>query len=250
MDNLDNNLQGQEVKNEGTEKTFTQAELDKIIGERLTRERNKYESELKEYQETLNELEDFGYTGTVQEKREAIRAYKAEIAKAQELEQLKQEASTTGTSPELLAEIRELKKELSDIKAERQAKENELKHAQKQKEIWDSQLKEFEEAYPDVDLEELDKNQKFVKFIKGKNARLKELYDDFVDFIGEAEKETIIKLKSKEMRSTSGGKGSGSSSAEGGTYGLSDAQMETLREWNAKNPQMKMTAKEFAQYYK
>jgi chromosome segregation ATPase len=239
---MDTELKSQEGQQQQgqQEKTFTQAELEKIIGERLHRERSKYETELKEYQETLNELEDFGYTGTVQEKREAIRAYKAEIAKAQELEQLKQEASTTGTSPELLAEIRELKKELSDIKAERQAKEAEIKQAQQQKEAWESQTKEFEKAYPDVDLEQLDKNSKFLKFIKGKTGTLKEMYEDFVELVGEAEASAIAKAMAKNERSTGSGK---SSSADGGGYGLTDRQKMLAQKSG-------QTYKEYAEYLK
>ena len=238
----------EELLEQQEEKTFTQAELEKIIGERLHRERNKHENELAEYKETLNELEEFGYTGTVQEKREAIRAYKEELKKAQELESLQDEATQTGTSPELLAEIRELKKELSEIKAERQAKEQSIKDEAKKNAEWEQQINDFEEAYPDVDLKELNNNDRFIKFIKGKQGTLKELYDDFSDFIGEAEKSTIIKLKSKESRSTTSSKSSGAS--DGGTYGLNSEQLATLDEWNRRNPQMKMSVKEFAQYYK
>jgi chromosome segregation ATPase len=230
------------------EKVFSQADVDRIVGERLHRERSKHETELAEYKETLNELEEFGYTGTVQEKRQAIRAYKEELKKAQELESLQDEATQSGTSPELLAEIRELKKELSEIKAERQAKETAMKEEVRKNKEWEDQITEFEEAYSDVDLKELNNNDRFIKFIKGKQGTLKDLYADFVDFIGDTEKSTIIKMKSKEARSTTSSKGSGGS--DGGTYGLNSEQLATLEDWNRRNPQMKMSPKEFSQYYK
>jgi hypothetical protein len=245
MEDIDN-MQGQDVQ-DAQEKTFTQADVDRIVGERLHREKKQHEAELKEYQETLNELEDFGFTGTAKEKREAIKVYKNELSKAQELENLQHEAAQTGTSPELLAEIRELKKELSDIKAERQAKEKQMKEEVNKNMEWERQVKDFEETYPDVELKELNENTKFIKFIKGKSGTLKDLYDDFVDFIGDAEKSTIIKMKSKEARGTSSGKSSGTS--DGGTYGLNSEQLKTLEDWNRRNPQMKMTPKEFSNYY-
>lgn len=238
MDDLE--LQGQQEAGQQQEKTFTQADVDRIIGERLTRERSKFESELQEYKETLSELDDFGYTGTVAEKREAIRAYKAELSKAQEIETLQQEAQQTGTSPELLAEIKELKKELAEIKGERQAKEKELKAKIEAEESWNKQFNEFKEAYPDVDETKLNENQKFLKFIKNKSGTLKELYEDFIELVGETETAAIAKVISKNERSTGSGK---SSSADGGGYGLTDSQ-KTLAQ------RAGLTYKEYSEYLK
>lgn len=259
---MDNEFQSQDVQEtqqqtqvQQQEKTFSQSEVDRIIGERLGRERNKYESQLKEMEELSNELDEFGYVGTVQEKKEAIREYKQQLRQQQELEYLQQQAVEDGITPSLAKKIHDLESKLNEsykviaeINGEREAKIKEAEEMKAKENAWNNQIKEFETAYPDIDLEALDKNTKFIKFIKGKSAPLKDLYDDFVDFIGDTEKDTIIKLKSKEIRSTSSSKSS--SGSTGGTYGLSDDQMETLNEWNRKNPQMKMSAKEFANYYK
>lgn len=52
----------------------------------------------------------------------------------------------------------------------------------RQKDEWFAKdFNDFKEVYPDVDIEELDKNEEFVKFSKGKigNVPLKEIYEDF-----------------------------------------------------------------------
>jgi hypothetical protein len=69
---------------------------------------------------------------------------------------------------------------------------------------------------------------------------LKELYEDFVEFIGETEAETIIKVKSKDSRSTSSGKGN---SSDGGSYGLTESQKNLAKKSD-------MTFKEYADYLK
>ena len=223
------------------EKTFTQAEVEKIIGERLARDRKEVALELKEHKELLEELRDYGYEGSVQEVKSLIKSQKEELQKQQEVEQLQQEAQQTGTSPELMAEIKELKKQLADITAERQAKEKELKAKIEAEESWNKQFNEFKEAYPDVDETKLNENPKFLKFIKNKAGTLKELYEDFIELVGETEAEVMARSKSKDLRSTSSGKLT--SSDTGATYGLTDNQKMLAKENG-------MTYKEYAEAMK
>lgn len=219
-----------------------QQELDRIVGERLAREKSKY-ADHDEIKGIVEELQQFGYEGTPTEIRQAIKMQREEVARQQELQQLQEQARQEGTSPELLAEIKELKKELSEIKGERTAIKQAEEDKKSKDEAWNKQLSEFNEAYENVDLDKLAVNPKFQKFVKGKSLPLKELYEDFVDFIGETEAEAIKKVMSKEQRSTSGGKGTGT----GGSYGLTDTQKATLAEWNEENPQLKMSEKEYAE---
>ena len=223
-------------------KTFTQDELDRIIAERLHREKTKNENEMREYNELLSELTDFGYTGSVQDVKALIRSQKEEVKKQQEYESLQSEASQSGTSPELLAEMRELKKELEVIKAERLSNEKALKEKKEQEEKWEKNFNEFTESFPNVDLNKLNDNQKFIKFIKNKNGTLKELYEDFVELVGETEAEIVARTKSKDLRSTSSGKTVGASDS-GASYGLTDNQKRLAKEND-------MTYKEYAEAMK
>jgi len=207
------------------------AEISKIIGDRLARE-GVYD--LKEIAESLKE---FGYTGTPAEVKQAIkeqaeynRTQTAEAQKRAEIDALKEQARNEGTSPELLAEIKALKADLTEIKGERTAQ----KQAEAQKIEFDNlrntQIDEFRtnEKTKAIDLEKLNENPKFVKFLsntkysKGKDYLVK-VYEDFVDLIGGAETEAIAKLKANADRSTSSGRNAGDASS--GTYGLNARQM-------------------------
>lgn len=196
-----------------------QAEIDRIVGERLSREKAKY-SDYDDLKGLDEELKAYGYEGTAKERREAIKAQREAMSSQAELEELQQQADTEGTSPELLREMRELKKEMAEMKSERQAKMAEKEATALANEAWGKQLSEFQEIHPNVDLDQLAENPKFKKFIKGKTLPLKELYEDFTDFIGETEVDAIVKMKSKEERSTGAGKGT----SEGGNYGLTAGQ--------------------------
>jgi seryl-tRNA synthetase len=209
------------------EKTFTQSELNRIIEDRLARQAKQY-ADHDELRGVVDELNEYGYVGTPSEVKAQIKQQREAYQKQSELEQLQYEAQTQGTSPEMMAEIRELKNELSEIKAERQAKKAEIETAHKQNQEWQQQVSVFQQKHGDVDLEKLGENPKFIKFIKGKGLPLVELYDDFVEFVGEAEAEAISKMKSKDIRSTGNGKGGNS---EGGvTYGLTERQQNLAKE--------------------
>ena len=229
------------------EKTFTQAELDKIVGERLARAKTPEDYEA--LKQVAAELEEYGYPQSPKEILEMIKTQKAQAKAERELEELEEEADKTGMSPEILKEIKELKSELKELKSDKEKSLEAIRLAEQEQEEkakkdaqWDAQLNEMTESHPDVDLEVLAENSKFLKFVKGKTGTLKEFYEDFIEFVGETESEAIKKAMSKAERSTSSGKATGST----GTSVLNEAQKKTLAEWNRKNPKhLQMTEKEF-----
>jgi hypothetical protein len=234
-------------EHEQSEKTFTQAELDKIVADRLARAKSPEDYD--DLKEVLAELEEYGYPQSAKEAREMIKQQKATAKAEKELEELEFEAEQSGTSPELLKEIRELKSELKELKDDKKAviaaKESEVAKIEADKkanEQWQAQVDEIETKYPDINLAALEENVKFMKFIKGKGGQsLVELYEDFNDLIGEAESSAIKKAMSKVDRSTGTGKGN-----TGSTSILNDNQKKTLTDWNRKNPAyLQMSEKEF-----
>lgn len=229
--------------------TFTpeeQAEVDRVVGERLGRERQKYEG-LEDLRELPDILKDFGYTGTPAEIKQAVRAHAQEYKKQAELEQLQAEAARNGTSPELAAEIKALKAEVSELKQYKESVTKEFSDKQKADQDWVKQVDAFTKKHPTIDLEKLSENQKFLRFVKGKNLPLIDLYEDFVDLLGGAEAEAIAKLQSNVDRSTSSGRQKGS--AEGGTHGLTPRQIALVDDYNRGNPDKKMSYKEYATTY-
>jgi hypothetical protein len=180
-------------------KQMSQADIDRIVEERLARERKKY-GDYDELKEIEKELEGFGYTGTAAEKKAAIKTQREQYAKQQELADLQEEADEKGASPELLSEIKQLKSEIAELKGEREA----IKKAETEKKVADeafnNQVQEFNEEYPDVDLAKVGENPKFLKFAKGRAGTLAELYTDFVDFVGETEKELDTLRKTVEAK--------------------------------------------------
>lgn len=225
--------------------TFTpeqQAHMDKIIGQRITSEKAKYAGydDMKEIVETM---EQFGYTGSVSDKKAAFKAYAEERRKARELAELEEEADKVGTSPELLAEIKQVKAELAEMKKDKQKNEQEMQEKQKQADSWKEQVEEFSLAHADVDVAKLYENKKFMEFVADSRPGLTllQVYDKYIDLIGSAEKAAIEKIKSNNDRSTSSGRAKGS--PDDGTYGLSEYQQQLA----AKNG---MTNKQYAELRK
>lgn len=228
-----------------------QAEVDRIVQDRLARAKKEVPEDYNDLKEIDKILEDFDYTGmTAAEKKALLKAQaeeykknKAASEKQKEIDDLQDEADKYGSSPELLKELKDLKTELADIKAERQAKKTEEDNKKKADEDWNKQVEEFSEKHEDIDLAELQNNAKFMKFAKGRTGSLTQIYDDYIDLVGEAEAETIAKVKSKQERSTSSGKGSGLE----GAHGLTSEQMKNLEDWNSRYPHLAMSAKEYKQ---
>lgn len=100
-------------------------------------------------------------------------------------------------------------------------------------------LDEFLARHPDVDVDRLLGNERFVRFCGSRMGHeyLADLYDDFAALVSEAGAAAVARARSRSVRSTGGG-------STGGVT-LSPAQKYVLDAWNAAHPEMAMTAKEF-----
>lgn len=225
--------------------TFTpeeQAAVDKIVGERLGREKGKY-ADYEDLKELVPLIQEFGYQGTPAEIKAELRAEAEGRRKQAELEALKEEAKETGSSPELLAEIRALKAEMAEIKADKTASKQESEAKAKAEADWNKQVADFEEQHPDVDLPKLAANKDFMEYLEGASPALSisQNYERFVKFYGKASADAVAKLKSNIDRSTSSGRSK--SDAGGSTHGLTDRQQQLAAENGLSN-------KEYAEYLK
>jgi uncharacterized protein YjiS (DUF1127 family) len=225
-----------------------QAELDRIVTDRLSRESKKYEGH-DELKAIADELSQFGYKGTPLEIRQAIKTQREAYQQQAELEELQKQADDIGITPALAKEIKELKdeikstkSELADILGEKKAKLQEQQQKQQADENFKIQLDEFEAEYPDIDVNELGKNEEFLDFIEGSNWSLKTAYKKFIKIHGEIEDKAMRKIAGKHMRSTSNAKGESSTTDYNG---LSAEQKADLSAWNRKYPHLAMTAIEF-----
>ncbi len=101
-------------------------------------------------------------------------------------------------------------------------------------------LNEFHAQYPDVDVDTLLKEPLFGVFkdaYLGKRP-LVEIYETYLAKSGVKARVAAEKAERRAERATSTGR-------SGEKYVLTQAQARQLREWNAKYPEMKMSAKEF-----
>lgn len=227
-----------------------QKEVDRIIQERLSRVKAEKPADYDDLQELAKAIEDFEYKGTPKEKAAALKEFKAQQKEKQRLAEIEEQAEKEGTSPELLKRIADAEKKAQEAKdelAEIKKSDSDKKAASEASKIQEANYQlaraELLEKH-EVDADDLEKNPRFMKFVKGKSGiNLVEEYEDFLEFIGETEKEAIIKVKSKEERSTSGGQGGN----QGGGHGLSQDEKDLVDDHNARYPKQKMTYKEFAQ---
>lgn len=228
-----------------------QKEVDRIVGERLSREG------IHDMKEIMEHLKPFGYTGTPAEIKAAVKAdaedfvnQLKESEKQQTLEQLQQQARDTGTTPELLATIKALQDDMSAIKGKTKAVEDAENQRIANEKMLDTQIEFFKnsEDTKDIDLGKLNENQKFVKFLSkqkptGKPDFLVEAYKDFVELVGGAEAEAIAKIQLNQDRSTSSGRRTGND----GAGHLTPDEKAFVDDHNRRYPHMKMTYQEFSE---
>lgn len=223
-------------------KTFTQEEVDRIIGERLTREKAA-RADYDDLKEVADLVKEFGYEGSIADVKAQLKQEAESKRKAVELEALKKEAATSGMSPELLAEMKQIKADMETLKQKEQQQQKEMETKQKAEEAWNVQVQEFQTKHADVDVEKLAKNEKFIKFLSKSNPTipLVDVYETYIEIIGDAEAATIDKIKSNADRSTFSGKSK--ADPTGGTHGLNDNQ-QALAKQNG------MSYKEYAELLK
>lgn len=239
MEELNQEQQQQE------EKTFTQADVDRIVQERLGIEKSKY-ADYEDAKGIVEELTAYGYQGSAKEIREAVKAQREEYQRAQELQELQEQAHKEGTSPELLQEMREVKKELAELKKEKIEKQKAIEQQTQAQQAFQSKVDEFVETYPDVDLEKLNNDEDFIEFVQESNPKLSlvQVYERYNKYTHGAVEKATAKIQSNIERTTSSGKAKGSDNS----YGLSAEQRKTVDDYNAscRNPKERITYQEFS----
>lgn len=205
-----------------------QAELNRIIEERLSREKAKY-ADYDDVKGIAEELKAFGYEGTPREIREAVKSQREAAAKQAELEALKDEAKQDGASPALVAAIKKLEAKIEALEKPIQAKAQEEEAQKAAAEAWNAQVKEFEETYPDIDMTSLADDEDFMDFLRASapNQSMAKVWGRYSKLVGKAKAEATAKIKSNVDRSTSSGRSK--SDPNGGTYGLSSTQQELAK---------------------
>jgi SMC interacting uncharacterized protein involved in chromosome segregation len=211
-----------------------QEELNRIVGERLSREG------IHDMKEIVETLKLFGYEGTPTEIKQAIKAQaeqakleRAEEQKQAEIDALKQELKGE-TSPEIIAQLKaEIKSANEKLDAITKKEQDALKAAEQQRinaENWQKQETEFTTKYPNVDLQKLDNDKDFIEFVKDTSPRLTltERYEKYVKLLGGAESKAMEKFKLNSERSTGSGRNVGN--VGGGTYGLTSRQQQLADE--------------------
>lgn len=163
-----------------------------------------------------------------------------EYGKRYREDKLEEEAKKQGKTVEELREEEENKSFLARKRKEEKERQEAMKALEQQKAFVAADLDAFVKKFPGVDPGKLEQNAKFRKFSKGRLYKepLYEIYQDYLDVVGDAERSAVEKAAARSARSTGGGQ-------SGGGDLLTAKQRAELEEWNAANPSMKMTAKEF-----
>lgn len=228
MDNINNNDALNNDNN--TEKTFTQADIDRIIQDRLAREKSKY-NDYEDYKELATILDDFDYADLSLAEKKKILKQQAEEYKAQkeakENEDLEAKAQEKNVDPDLYKDIEKLKQQLEKFEQKEQLELEKNKQLEAAKEKSLREIKDFREKYADIDLEALVKKPKFKKLLDNAKPDLSliQIYEDlYMEFNNDEED----KRELNNARATSSGKSGGNVS--GRTYGLTVRQREIADE--------------------
>ena len=144
-----------------------------------------------------------------------------------------------------MEEVLEDDKDRAFIRAQRAAAskaEAEGKAKREREAFIAADIEDMQRRHPDVDIAALDANPAFRRFAGSRYAKepLADLYEDFIEIVGDAAKTAAVRENDKRSRST--GHGGGGSSAT-----LTAAQRAALKQWNEENPEMAMTEAEFAE---
>jgi hypothetical protein len=245
-DNEDGEDSSTDEPGQKEEKLIPASQVNKIVQDRLSRQEKKMLEKYKDHdklQQLSSYLDKYGYTGSLDDKLNAIKAQAEELEKTNELEKLQEEADKYGMSPELLKMIKDTQKEILDLKKDKQES---LKALEQQKAV-NTQIQAFDSKYAEkgISVEKLRQNPKFVKFnqVADPKLTLTQVYEQYIAIFGDAEAEAIAKIKLNLDRSTASGKERGGSD---NTHGLSKDEIDLVDEYNQMNPKSKMSYSEFA----
>lgn len=206
---------------------------------RAARLRERAEAERRERARADEEIASAGiinpYTGVAFKTLEEFKEY----GKRYNADRIAEEAKKTGKTVEELTEEQENKAFVAKMRKQEQERTKKAADEQKRLDFAIKDVKQFQTAHPQVDVGKLIENKTFLRFAGSRYGvePLSELYDDYCAIVGDAGRAAVLKSESKADRSTG--------SAGGGAESLTAAQRSALAEWNAANPDMQMTAKEF-----
>lgn len=179
------------------------------------------------------------YTGKPFASMKEFREYGEKVKQAE----IAERAKKTGKTVEELTEEEKNREFISKMR--RQEEQRQLAQAaeSEQRAFVEKDVLDFVTKYPEFaspeKLEGLEKNQNFREFCGTRYGKepLAQLYGAYVKLVGAAGSAATASAASKAARSTGGG-------TTGGMV-LTPSQKRDLDNWNAANPDMKMTAKEF-----
>lgn len=206
---------------------------------RAARLRERAEAERRERARADEEIASAGiinpYTGAAFKTLEEFKEY----GKRYHADRIAEEAKKTGKTVEELTEEQENKAFVAKMRKQEQERTKQAENEQKRLDFAIKDVKQFQTAHPQVDVGKLIENKTFLRFAGSRYGvePLSALYEDYCEIVGDAGRAAVLKSESKAGRSTG--------SAGGGADSLTAAQRNALAEWNAANPDMQMTAKEF-----
>jgi len=180
------------------EKKFTQADIDRIVGERLAREK-KQVSKTPHQEFVEKQATRLGITPE---------QYMQRFEDTVHTSELQREALEKGKDPDQYVHDKQLEERLNRIEAEKSAKEKTDAAQAEADEAWIKQEKEFMEAHPEVDLKKLNDSETFTEFAANSNPRLSllQIYNNYVKLVGKAEAEAITRSTRRSERSTGSGR--------------------------------------------
>ena len=226
----DSDTKGQ-GEGEKAEKMLPQSEVDRIVKERLAREKSKHEQEVGKFVPYQKFVE-------AQAKKHGMspQEYLTAVEEAERLESVADEAEKAGMQPEAYLEYQDAKEKAKAYEAKQQQEQAEAKS----REEWERQVSEFKEKHPNVDLYKLGGNADFLEFIEELSPKLSlaDKYDRYMKYRAAEKAAKEAEEKSRAERGTSSGRGV----SEGEDYGLSDTQKRLAKENG-------MSYKEYAEIY-
>jgi hypothetical protein len=164
-----------------------------------------------------------------------VENYGARVRQAQ----IKQMAKESGRSEEEVAADLADKDFVRQMRQRADSEAAQHKAEQERQAFIEKDAMDFVTRYPDVDLDKLEHNESFREFCGSRFGKepLGDLYGSFLKITGAAGQAAVAKQVGRSARSTGGG-------STGGTT-MTPGQQKALDAWNAANPDMAMTAKEY-----
>lgn len=155
--------------------------------------------------------------------------------------QIAEEAEKSGRTVEEVTEEWNDRDYVRKMRTQEQEQKTPAKTAQNEdvSEFLRRDVQDFVTRHPDVDVAQLENNPAFRKFCGTRFMKepLADLYDDYLEIKGGAEKAAVARSASRAERSTGGGTTGGQA--------LTPSQQNLLDQWNRENPDMAMSAKDF-----